>query len=314
MAVVGTPAYMAPEQLTADGPLDERVDVYAAGALLFEMLTGARAWPGDDAFQVAVARLHRPPPDPRSVTPDLAPELATVVLRALSQSPAERFPSARSFAVAAAAAVGRLEAGPVRPQPAIPVRGARSIAVLPFRAAPEDLWIADGVSEELIDTLSMTRGLLVRPFGAVAAQRGWDPIEAGRALGVEVVVDGSVRRLRWRSLGDPARRRTGGPGSRGGPDCGSRRWCRGSPRSRRCGHFRSASGWCPSPRRSARWARYPERRRVACRASRCGWRPCRPRQPVPRRRWSGRGMPRGKMPSPGRDRRRRGGGGGAPGK
>jgi serine/threonine-protein kinase len=77
--------------------------------------------------------------------------------------------------------------------------GEKTVAVLPFRnaGAPDDEYVAEGLTEDLIDTLSMTPGLRVRPLSSVMAyrERTGDPREVGNALGVEVVVDGSIRRM-----------------------------------------------------------------------------------------------------------------------
>jgi TolB-like protein len=85
-------------------------------------------------------------------------------------------------------------------RPALPVDptpvGDKAVAVLPFKNAgpPEDQYIADGLTEDLIDTLSMARGLRLRPHSAVVAFTGSvDSREVGRELGVQVVVQGSVR-------------------------------------------------------------------------------------------------------------------------
>ncbi len=69
--------------------------------------------------------------------------------------------------------------------------------MLPFRVAgpSDDEWLAQGLTEEIIDSLSMTRGLRVRPYSAVAGAARRDPMEIAGALSVEVVVDGSVRRM-----------------------------------------------------------------------------------------------------------------------
>lgn len=79
--------------------------------------------------------------------------------------------------------------------PVVPERSARSVAILPLRAAEDLLDVADGLAEEIADTLSMSRALRVRPLGARRTRTGdQDPIAIGASLGVDVVVDGSVRR------------------------------------------------------------------------------------------------------------------------
>ncbi|MSQ83735.1 MAG: serine/threonine protein kinase [Myxococcales bacterium] len=60
--IIGTPTYMAPEQLQSDTALDGRADVYALGAIFFELLTARRAWPGNDLVAVAMARVLQPQP------------------------------------------------------------------------------------------------------------------------------------------------------------------------------------------------------------------------------------------------------------
>ncbi|HEV8244473.1 MAG TPA: serine/threonine-protein kinase, partial [Polyangiaceae bacterium] len=139
--MVGTPAYMAPEQVSGNVALDARSDVYAFGAMLFEMLTGQRAWPGDASFAVATARLTQAPPDPRSLRPSLAPRLAAIVLKCLARDREQRYPSSAEVEHALAAltpnelvdaANDALAATPA----ATPLAGdarERTVAVMPFR-------------------------------------------------------------------------------------------------------------------------------------------------------------------------------------
>ncbi len=86
--LVGTPMYMAPEQLES-GEVDARADLYAAGLVLYQLLTGAAPFSGDSPMAVAVARLRQPPPDPRrlAAVPDA---LAELVLACLSREPSGR--------------------------------------------------------------------------------------------------------------------------------------------------------------------------------------------------------------------------------
>jgi serine/threonine-protein kinase len=79
-APLGTPAYMAPEQVQGARDIDGRADIYALGAILYELLTGVRAWQGDTVYVIAARRLVEPPPDPREKRPGLAPAFAELVL------------------------------------------------------------------------------------------------------------------------------------------------------------------------------------------------------------------------------------------
>jgi TolB-like protein/Tfp pilus assembly protein PilF len=202
---VGTPAYMAPEQIGGQVTIDARADVYAFGAMLFEMLTGRRAWPGESALAVAAARLIEPPPDPRALRPSLSPKLGAIVLKCLARERDQRYASCaeidRELAALGAADVvdaagATAVAAPVRRSIPVPAEAReRSVAVMPFRnlGPPDDAYFALGLTEDLVDALSTVRGLRVRGRGAAGAS-DQDVVEAGRRLGVDVVVDGSVRR------------------------------------------------------------------------------------------------------------------------
>jgi tRNA A-37 threonylcarbamoyl transferase component Bud32 len=94
--IVGTPAYMAPEQL--DGrPVDERTDVYSLGVVLFELLTGTLPFQAPNAMALAVKHLVEPPPSPRALRPELPAWLERAVLRCLEKNPARRFPTAAAL-------------------------------------------------------------------------------------------------------------------------------------------------------------------------------------------------------------------------
>jgi serine/threonine-protein kinase len=85
---IGTPAYMAPEQVSADGRADHRVDIYAAGLVMYEMLEGRLPFACDSARKLTLARLTR---DPSPITrPDCPAELAALVMRCLARAPAAR--------------------------------------------------------------------------------------------------------------------------------------------------------------------------------------------------------------------------------
>jgi len=95
--VVGTPAYMSPEQ--AQGfELDGRSDVYALGIVLYEMLTGRRPFDGDTPYSVAVMQVTKQPPPPRSFNPNIPPGVEMVILKALEKERERRFNTASELA------------------------------------------------------------------------------------------------------------------------------------------------------------------------------------------------------------------------
>ena len=91
--VVGTPAYMSPEQVLGDD-LDGRSDLYSLGCILFEMLTGQRAFAGPSGEVVIRKRLTENPPPPSQIRPDLGQDLDAIVTRTMARSPDQRFGSA----------------------------------------------------------------------------------------------------------------------------------------------------------------------------------------------------------------------------
>lgn len=207
--VVGTPAYMAPEQVEGAPGIDGRADLYALGVMLFEMLTGRMPFDGGSPYTLAAARLSAPAPDVRTLDPTLPEWLTSVVARCLARRPKDRWRSADEVAAALGAgaytlpdlAQAHTPPRPWRPpDPAVTTDpGVKTVAVLPLRnAGPEaDAYLADGLTEDLIDTLSTTPGLKVRPRGmAVGLASGeLDPREVGRRLDVQVVVEGTLRRV-----------------------------------------------------------------------------------------------------------------------
>src|SRR5262249_51724713 len=85
--VLGTPAYMAPEQAAGGGPIDERTDVYGLGAILYEVLTGRPPYAGEDGAEVLRRVRSGPPPRPVAVKPGVPPALEAVCLKALARDP-----------------------------------------------------------------------------------------------------------------------------------------------------------------------------------------------------------------------------------
>ena len=107
-AIIGTPAYMAPEQLVNSKLVDPRADIYALGVVLYEMLTGGwHPWCDSSGRTPEPADIYNrqvtePPPDPRVLNPNVSPELAMLVRRTLACDPRQRFASALEWARALA--------------------------------------------------------------------------------------------------------------------------------------------------------------------------------------------------------------------
>lgn len=229
---LGTPAYMAPEQFTGHA-VDPRTDVYALGLVLYEMATGRRAFQEKSAPRLVQAILQQPPVSPRAIEGNVSPEFERIVLKCLEKDPEVRYQSARElevdlrrlvsprtetvtapvavprrtwkklrYAVAVGVVVGAVAAAllllrpriasPPAAQPAI-----RSIAVLPLEnlsGDPHQQYFADGMTDELITTLSQIAGLRVIARTSVMRFRNTtQPVaRIARELGVSAIVEGTV--------------------------------------------------------------------------------------------------------------------------
>ena len=102
-ALVGTPGYMAPEEVT-DGTRDARSDLFSLGVVLYEAVAGVRAFPGVDLASVLHDTAHVEPASPREYNVAVTPGLAAVIRQAMSKQPGSRYASARVFAQALIAA------------------------------------------------------------------------------------------------------------------------------------------------------------------------------------------------------------------
>jgi TolB-like protein len=180
-AVAGTAAYMSPEQVQGK-PIDARSDIFSFGVVLYEMLSGHRAFTGENAIATMAAILHQEP------EPLEAPAaLIQVVRRCLRKAPSERFQSAAELRAA-------LQLAGVKPASKQP-----SIAVLPFAnmsADKDNEYFSDGLSEEIINALAHIPGLKVTARTSAFAFRGkeQDIRKIAEALDVRTVLEGSVRR------------------------------------------------------------------------------------------------------------------------
>src|SRR5205823_3035205 len=96
-AILGTPAYMAPEQARSQ-KVDARCDLFSLGAVLYRMLTGELPFQGNDTLSLLMALATEEPRPIRQLAPDLPPGLSDLVMRLLDKDPAGRPPSARAVA------------------------------------------------------------------------------------------------------------------------------------------------------------------------------------------------------------------------
>jgi serine/threonine-protein kinase len=91
--IIGTPNYMAPEQITAEIDVDHRADVYGAGVILYEMLTGCMAYEGASVQNVLMKIISTPPMPPSRLNPSIPQDLEGVILKAMARSPQDRYAS-----------------------------------------------------------------------------------------------------------------------------------------------------------------------------------------------------------------------------
>ena len=179
--VMGTAAYMAPEQAQGK-PLDERSDIFSFGAVLYELVSGDRAFSGSSMVDVLSAVVRD---EPRPL--QCSPGMARVVMRCLRKVPSERFQTAAELR----AALEAISEKRAEEQP--------SIAVLPFAnmsADKENEYFSDGLAEEILNLLAKIPGLKVIARTSAFAFRGkeTDLRTIAERLNVRTILEGSVRR------------------------------------------------------------------------------------------------------------------------
>lgn len=132
-ALLGTPYYMSPEQASGSA-VDHRADLYSAGVMLYEALTGTRPFVAASLFELLRKHVQETPQPPSSRRHDLAPVIDSVILRALEKDPSRRFQSAAEFK----AAIDSISPAPSYGVPAIAAQapGGLPTATLPAQTAP----------------------------------------------------------------------------------------------------------------------------------------------------------------------------------
>ena len=189
--VVGTPAYMSPEQALGEAGVDRRSDIYALGCVLFEMLSGIVPHGEKGSDRVLVRRITDPAPSLAAHCP--VPDVVDDALsRALAPSAEDRFDSAAEFVTA-------LERPEEPGATGAKSAAVRTVAVIPFSSLTPDAecdLFSDGLTEEVITSLSGLRRLRVTSRPSVMRLKG-DRRAApalARELGVQYLLSGSVRR------------------------------------------------------------------------------------------------------------------------
>jgi len=196
-STLGTLGYMAPEQVRSE-PTDARSDLFSFGVVLYEMITGRRPFRGEIEAALLYAICYEEPEPLTHYVPETPEEVQRLVFRLLAKDPAQRYSSAADL-LADIRRLGR-HGGHQRPltKPAT-TDPHPSIAVLPFAnlsGDKEQEYFCDGISEEIINALTLVDGLRVAARTSAFSFRGKDDDirDIGRKLGVEAILEGSVRK------------------------------------------------------------------------------------------------------------------------
>ena len=201
--VIGTLGYMSPEQVQGR-PLDNRSDIFSFGCILYEVLSGKRAFEADGVVDTLHHILHSPPP---TLPPQITLDLRRIVDKCLAKTAEGRFDSMRTVAAAIREALQEYDGlmrPPAKNKRAVSSRGSsriKSLAVMPFANAsndPEMEYLSDGITESVIHSLSRVgKRLRVMARSTVFTYKGKNPTpqQLGAELGVTSTVTGRVQRV-----------------------------------------------------------------------------------------------------------------------
>ena len=190
--IIGTPEYMSPEQ--AEGKeADQRSDIYSLGVIIYEMITGKAPFEGATASGILKKHRTEAPPDPKGLNPQVTPGLARMILKCLEKDGEKRYQDAGEVL----AELDDLATSMTKK--AAEKKWKNSIAVLSFAdLSPErdQEYFCDGLAEELINSLSHIHELKVAARTSAFAFKGkdLDIREIGKALSVQAILEGSVRK------------------------------------------------------------------------------------------------------------------------
>jgi serine/threonine protein kinase/Tfp pilus assembly protein PilF len=197
--MIGTPAYVSPEQAAGETNLDGRSDQYSLACMLYEMIAGERPFSGNTPQSIMAKRFTETPKTLQALRSSVPPSVDWAVAKAMSTETSQRFATTGMFAQALVS--GSLST-PTNTDtlPKTAVSQAKSVAVLPFAnmsADAENEYFADGMAEEIINALSKVQGLRVASRTSSFAFKGKneDIGEIGRKLKVSTVLEGGVRKM-----------------------------------------------------------------------------------------------------------------------
>jgi eukaryotic-like serine/threonine-protein kinase len=188
---LGTPEYMSPEQASGESDVGTRGDIYGLACVVYEMLCGEPPFKGSNARQTMAKQVTESPRSSRSLRPDLPGGMDDVLRKALAKDPSQRYGTVAEF-TAALEIARSMGSGRTR-------RISRTIAVLPFVNSspdPDNEYLSDGITDELIDALAKVEGLRVASRTSVFALKG-KPLDVraiGALLEATEVLEGTVRR------------------------------------------------------------------------------------------------------------------------
>ena len=188
---LGTPEYMSPEQASGETDIGVAGDIYGLACVLYEMLAGEPPFRGTSARATMAKQVTERARPLRTLRPDAPAGFERVLERALAKDPSQRFPTIAAFCDVLARA---------RSEPARPFAlTTRTIAVLPFVNAspdPDNEYLSDGITDELINALAKVEGLRVASRTSVFALKGkaQDVRSIGALLEASEVLEGTLRR------------------------------------------------------------------------------------------------------------------------
>ena len=197
--MIGTPAYVSPEQAAGETNLDGKSDQYSLACVVYEMITGERPFAGATPQSIMAKRFTETPRALRTIRSAVPESVEKAVMRAMATDATGRYSTTAQFGQALAS--GNLVT-PTNTEtvPVAVVSAAKSVAVLPFAnlsADPENEYFTDGMADEIINALSKIQSLRVASRTSSFAFKGKneDIGEIGKKLKVSTVLEGSMRKM-----------------------------------------------------------------------------------------------------------------------